>query len=211
MKILFQGDSITDCGRATCGGAGFETDSVGPGYPGLVKARIMCDNPGRDDIEFVNRAVSGNRIVDLYARWRADALNLAPDVLSILVGVNDVWHEEWGNGVDAPRADRIYREIIAWTKQTLPAVRLVLLEPFALPVGKGAEIAAEVARRAAAVRRMAEDTGSAFVPLQSIFDDACRASKPEHWSRDGVHLTPAGHQLVADAWLRAAPPVALIA
>ncbi|MBR4612612.1 MAG: hypothetical protein IKO40_07845 [Kiritimatiellae bacterium] len=71
MLILFQGDSITDCGRRTSGGCGYETDGVGPGYPGLIKSRILCDNPGRDDILFENRAISGNRIVDLYARWKS--------------------------------------------------------------------------------------------------------------------------------------------
>ena len=89
MRILFQGDSITDSGRRTSGGCGYETDAVGPGYPGLLKSRILRDHPDRDDIEFVNRAISGNRIVDLYARWKADAINLAPDILSILIGVND--------------------------------------------------------------------------------------------------------------------------
>lgn len=203
MKILFQGDSITDCGRVTGGGAGYEKDCVGPGYPGLLKSRILRDRPDRDDIEFVNRAISGNRIVDLYARWKADAINLAPDILSILVGVNDVWHEEWGNGVEAPRAERIYRELLEWTKKALPAVRLVLLEPFTLPTGKGAQIAAEVAVRSAFTRKLAGEFGAAFVPLQSAFDEMCRVSKPEHWSPDGVHLTPAGHQLVADSWLAA--------
>ena len=80
MRILFQGDSITDSGRRTSGGCGYETDAVGPGYPGLLKSRILRDHPDRDDIEFVNRAISGNRIVDLYARWKADAINLAEDI-----------------------------------------------------------------------------------------------------------------------------------
>ena len=203
MRILFQGDSITDCGRRTSGGAGYETDGVGPGYPGLLKSRILRDHSDRDDIEFVNRAISGNRIVDLYARWRIDAINLAPDILSILVGVNDSWHEKTGNGVEVPRAERIYRELLAWTKEKLPEVRLVLLEPFTLPFGAGAEIAADVALRSAYTRRLADEFGATFIPLQSLFDEVCRSSRPEHWSPDGVHLSPAGHQLVADAWLEA--------
>ena len=203
MRILFQGDSITDCGRRTSGGCGYETEGVGPGYPGLLKSRILRDHPDRDDIEFINRAISGNRIVDLYARWRVDAINLAPDILSILVGVNDSWHEKSGNGVEIPRAERIYRELVFWTKEKLPSVRLVLLEPFTLPFGAGAEVASDVALRSAYTRRIAEESGAIFLPLQSIFDEACRTSRPEHWSPDGVHLTPAGHQLVADAWLAA--------
>ena len=203
MRILFQGDSITDCGRRTGGGCGYETDGVGPGYPGLIKSRILRDRPDRDDIEFVNRAISGNRIVDLYARWKADAINLKPDILSILVGVNDSWHEENGNGVEPERAERIYRELLAWTREKLPEARLVLLEPFTLPIGAGARLAAEVTLRGAYTRRLADEFGATFVPLQALFDEACRASRPEHWSADGVHLLPAGHQLVADAWLAA--------
>ena len=203
MRILFQGDSITDSGRRTSGGCGYETDAVGPGYPGLLKSRILRDHPDRDDIEFVNRAISGNRIVDLYARWKADAINLAPDILSILIGVNDSWHEDNGNGVEPERAERIYRERLAWTKEKLPAVRLVLLEPFTLPFGAGEHLAAEVRLRGAFTKKLAEEFGATFIPLQSLFDEACRTSKPQHWSADGVHLLPAGHQLVADAWLAA--------
>ena len=203
MLILFQGDSITDCGRRTSGGCGYETDAVGPGYPGLVKSRVLCDYPDRDDITFANRAISGNRIVDLYARWRIDALNLKPDILSILVGVNDSIHETDGNGVDVPRAERIYHELLSWTKETLPDLRLVLLEPFMFPIGNWSVFAGEVAQRAAFTRRLADEFGATFIPLQSLFDEACRRSKPQHWSADGVHLTPAGHQLVADAWLSA--------
>ncbi len=203
MKILFQGDSITECGRRTGGGCGYEKDEVGPGYPGLIKSRVLRDNPERDDIEFVNRAITGSRIVDLYARWRIDALNLAPDILSILVGVNDSYHEADGNGVEPERAERIYRELLAWTKQALPSVRLVILEPFTFPFGMAEKYAAEVAIRAAYTRRLAEEFGATFIPLQSLFNEVCRTSRPEHWSPDGAHLTPAGHQLVADAWLEA--------
>ena len=99
MKILFQGDSVTDCGRGNSGGCGYEQGAMGPGYPGLVKSRLSCDRPGAG-FEFVNLGISGNRIVDLYARWRSDCINLAPDVVSILIGVNDSWHEQHGNGVE---------------------------------------------------------------------------------------------------------------
>ena len=71
FTVLFQGDSITDCGRATCGGAGFDNRGLGPGYPGMIAARLACDRPDVD-WQFINRGISGNRIVDLYARWKAD-------------------------------------------------------------------------------------------------------------------------------------------
>ena len=79
----------------------------------------------------------------------------------------------------------------------------MLLEPFTLPFGAGEHLAAEVRVRGAFTKKLAEEFGATFIPLQSLFDEACKNSKPQHWSPDGVHLLPAGHQLVADAWLAA--------
>lgn len=201
--ILFQGDSITDCGRGNSGGAGYEQGVMGPGYPGLLKSRIMCDYPARE-FNFINRGISGNRIVDLYARWRVDCLNHNPDILSILIGVNDSWHENYQNGVEVPRAERIYRELLTWTKEKLPNIQLILLEPFTITIDQPLPFAAEVRERAAFTRKLAEDFGAAFIPLQSMFDEAiAKGSDPKRWTPDGAHLTPAGHQLVADAWYKA--------
>ena len=209
MKILFQGDSVTDCGRGNSGGCGYEQGAMGPGYPGLVKSRLSCDRPGAG-LEFDNRGISGNRVVDLYARWRSDCINLAPDILSILIGVNDSWHEQYGNGVEVPRAARIYNELLDWTIEKLPAVKLVLLEPFtAAESDHGKNFGAEVRERGAVVKAAAERLGpdrAVFVPLQSILDEACARAPWQHWTADGVHPTPAGHQLIADAWIRAATP-----
>ena len=178
MTILFQGDSVTDCGRGNSGGCGYEQGQMGPGYPGLIKSRLSCDRPDAG-FEFVNLGISGNRIVDLYARWRADCLNHEPDIVSILVGVNDSWHEQHRNGVEVPRAIRIYNELLDWTIEKLPAVKLVLLEPFT--AGES-------------------DNGKLFL------DDLRSRAPWQHWTADGVHPTPAFHQAIADAWLRAAAP-----
>ncbi|MBQ9726679.1 MAG: SGNH/GDSL hydrolase family protein [Kiritimatiellae bacterium] len=209
MKILFQGDSVTDCGRASSGGCGYEQGVMGPGYPGLVKSRLTCDRP-LDGFEFVNLGISGNRIVDLYARWRADCINHAPDVVSILIGVNDSWHEQYKNGVEVPRAARIFDELLDWTIEKLPAVKFVLLEPFtAGESDNGKLFGAEVRERGAVVKASAERLGpdrAVFVPLQSILDGLCANVPWQHWTGDGVHPTPAFHQAIADAWLRAAAP-----
>ena len=109
MNILFQGDSVTDCGRSR-DVKGYESSALGGGYPALIQARLFSDRP-LDGLQFANRGISGNRIVDLYARWRVDCLNLQPDIVSILIGVNDSWHEMWGNGVDLKRYARIYDEL----------------------------------------------------------------------------------------------------
>ena len=206
--VLFQGDSITDCGRSSCGGAGYCCGEMGPGYPGLIAGRLACDIP-ETEWTFYNRGISGNRVVDLYARWKCDGINLAPDILSILIGVNDTWHGlAWNNGVEPERYERIYREILTWTREKLPNVQFVLMEPFILNIGAVAETPgdwfSDIAARQDAVRRLAGEFDAVFLPLQKLFDDAVLKAAPGHWLADGVHPTPAGHQLIADAWIAAA-------
>ena len=133
--LLFQGDSITDCSRAITEAEDTRHTFLGSGYVSLLAAEIYGDQPEKDWRIF-NRGISGNRVVDLYARWKVDALVLKPDVLSILIGVNDTWHEyNRQNGVEVPRYEEFLRRLISWTKDTLPEVKIVLLEPFVLPFG----------------------------------------------------------------------------
>jgi len=198
--ILFQGDSITDCGRVSGAGGG-----MGCGYPAMILARLMCDQP-EAEWNIINRGTSGNRIVDLYARWRVDCLNLNPDVLSILVGVNDTWHEDNQNGVEVPRYARFYRELLEWTLKARPGVRLVLMEPFICAQNEKLEIMlADVRQRAEVVKSLAKEFDAVFIPLQSVFEAASQRAPMAHWAADGVHPTPAGHQLIADAWLNLTP------
>ncbi len=206
--VLFQGDSVTDCGRATCGGAGFDNHELGPGYPGMIAARMMCDRP-EIDWQFINRGISGNRIVDLYARWKKDCINLCPDILSILIGVNDTWHHFGSNnGVEVPRYARFYRELLTWTREALPAVRFILLDPFVCPgLSDRAKFVPELCERRKVVAELAKEFDAVHIPLQEIFDDAFQRAPEAYWAADGVHPTPAGHQLIADAWLRAAVPL----
>ena len=206
-RILFQGDSITDALRSR------EHDFfLGNGYPTLVSARLGFEEPGK--YTFLNRGVSGNRVVDLYARIKIDLINLKPDVLSILIGVNDVWHEEKiKNGVDAAKFERIYDLLLDEVQEALPGVRLIILEPFVLP-GSATEntpehptrweyFRDETPLRAAAAKRVAERHGATFVPLQHLFDEACKLAEPAYWLRDGVHPTAMGHELIAREWLKA--------
>ena len=206
-RILFQGDSITDALRSR------ESDLYpGNGYPTLVKARLGYEQPG--EYEFLNRGISGNRIVDLYARIKKDLINLKPDVLSILIGVNDVWHEvEIENGVDAVKFERIYDMLLTEVEEALPGIRILILEPFVLH-GSATEAIEEKPQRweyfrdetplrAAAAKRVAEKHGTVWVPLQERFDEACRLAPAEYWLWDGVHPTQMGHELIARAWLEA--------
>ena len=201
MKILFQGDSITDAGRS-------RTDDVyiGTGYPLLVKSSLGLENP--DKYEFFNRGISGNRIVDLYARIKADFINIKPDVMSILIGVNDVWHEfsDNPNGVDADKFFKIYSMLIEEIKEALPDVKIMILEPFVLK-GSGTEGAyeqfrSEVEKRAAMAKKIAEKFGLPFIPLQAGFDEMSKNTDTSYWLADGVHPTPMGHEYIKREWLK---------
>ncbi len=204
--ILFQGDSITDCGR-TC--SQDPSASLGMGYPFFISARLQAEHLG-DEPTVINRGISGNRVVDLYARWKMDTLNLNPDVLSILIGVNDTWHEfSYNNGVEVPRYAEFYRKLLDWTREKLPACALVLCEPFVLETGVVTPAwVNEINERRKVVKDLAEEYRTVFVPFQSVLSAAAaKAGDPAKILGDGVHPTPCGHQLMADAWLKAAADV----
>lgn len=212
MRILFQGDSITDAERFR-DRTGYAGGAMGYGYPLLIKARLNYDHPGA--YECINRGISGNRVVDVYARILCDIINLKPDVMSVLIGVNDVWHGlgDNPNGVDAAKFEKIYDMLLTEVRDALPGIRLMVLEPFVLP--GSATISTEqaptrletfmreVPLRAQAARRVAEKHHAAFIPLQEMFDEACDRAEPSHWLHDGVHPAEAGHELIARAWVKA--------
>lgn len=201
--ILFQGDSITDAGRSrTC------DQERGIGYPTLVSGEIGLDYPGQYCL--VNRGISGNRVVDLYARIKADILNVKPDVMSILIGVNDVWHElnpDCPNGVDADKFFKIYSMLIEEMKEALPEIKIMILEPFVLKASateeRWDEFRKEVPKRAEKAKAVAEKYGLVFVPLQDKFDEAAKLAPNDYWLADGVHPTTAGHELIKREWMKA--------
>lgn len=197
---MFQGDSITDCSRG-------QGNPTGIGYPFLVEAALGADYPG--EYSFFNRGISGNRIVDVYARIKADITNLKPDVMSLLIGVNDVWHEysENPNGVDPEKFMRIYSMLIEEIKAELPDIKIMILEPFVLK-GKGTEanwpaFETEVAKRAEKANLIAEKYNLPFITLQDKFTEAAKLAPNEYWLADGVHPTMKGHELIKREWLKA--------
>lgn len=215
MKILFQGDSVTDTHRTS-----LSFDNLGAGYPLFVAGALQSRYPDKC-FEIVNRGISGNRVVDLYQRWKCDALNLKPDVISILIGINDTWHEKcWNNGVELDRFETIYRLLLQWTVKALPDVKLVICEPFMYTDDKATEDfehgknwapaedwETEMVGRRAIVKSIAEEFGAVFVPFQDILDDALGRAPGNHWLLDGVHPTTAGHALLADEWIRSTASV----
>ncbi len=198
--ILFQGDSVTDCGRDQ--NATAANDGMGQGYAFLVASRLLEARPA-DGLKFFNRGVSGNRIVDLYARIKGDVLNLRPSVLSVLIGVNDTWHEFMrGNGVSVSKYERIYRDFLTEVRAALPNCRFVLCEPFVLRCGVvTGDWIKELNERQAVVKKLAAEFQAAFIPFQTVFDSAAKHAPAEFWASDGVHPTCAGHGLMARTWL----------
>lgn len=198
MRILFQGDSITDAGR----GAYDDPYATGRGYPRLLEAQLAYEN---EDCEVLNCGISGSRVVDLLARWKKDCLNLKPDVLTILVGINDVWHELGnGNGVGRELFEEIYRILLRETRAALPKTRIILMGAYVThgtaTDGEWEYFREEVKVRRETARRLAREYEAGFVDLQEEFDQAQEKKPAACWTADGIHPTAAGHQLIARAW-----------
>lgn len=197
--ILFQGDSITDAARIRENSA-----NLGQGYPNFVAGRLGLQYPG--EYSFINCGISGNRIVDLYARMKCDILNLKPDYMSILMGVNDAWHDiNWNNGVSAPKFKKVYGMLLEEVQEALPEMKILLIEPFVLN-GPATEAAfdcfrEEVGLRAQAVKELADEYHLPFMPLQEDLDRLVMTAPASHWLADGVHPTVYFHQYLADKWI----------
>ncbi len=197
-RILFQGDSITD------GNRGRDTDPnhiLGHGYQLIIAAQYGAQLAERH-LVFMNRGISGNRVCDLAWRWQKDTLELKPDILSILIGVNDL-----NSGVTAAQYEQQYDQLLADTVQALPNVRLVLCEPFGLPAGGRKPVweayHTNLAVRVAIVNKLAGKYHAPIVHFQKMFEDATQRAPADYWIWDGVHPTYSGHQLMAEEWGRA--------
>jgi len=202
--VLFQGDSITDSGRDRASADPNRAGALGNGYPLLVTSAELAAHP-TSGLKFYNRGISGNKIPDLEQRWATDTIALQPDVLSILIGVNDYWHTKT-NGYTGTVADYEagFVALLKATRAALPAVRLVVIEPFVLRTGAvDASWFPEFDERRAAAARVARQVHATFIPMHSVFTQMAARTGPAYWAADGVHPTPAGHGLIAERWRRA--------
>ena len=196
-RILFQGDSITDGNR---GRNADPNHILGHGYQFIIAAKYGDDLANRN-LTFINRGISGNKVSDLARRWQTDTIDLKPDLLSILVGVNDLNY-----GVPTEEYEQQYDQLLADTVRALPNVRLVLGEPFGLPVaGKKndwEQYRARLVERDEIVNRLGRKYHAPVVHYQQMFEAAARRASANHWIWDGIHPTYSGHQLMADEWVR---------
>ena len=203
--ILFQGDSITDAGRDKTKELPNHARSFGSGYANLVASWLLEEMAG-SDLTIYNRGISGNKVYQLAERWDKDCLELKPDVLSILIGVNDYWHKRNGNYDGTPEIyENDYRKLLTRTKEALPDLKLVICQPFILThtsaVDESWVLPFSAYQRIAA--RMADEFDAVWVPFQEAFDQALDLAPARYWAGDGVHPSMAGAQLMAEAWLKA--------
>lgn len=190
---LFAGDSITDSGR-TFFAAEVAAGELGDGWVRIVAALVGARQPGH---RFLNAGVSGDRVADLAARWDRDVVSFSPEVLTVLIGVNDVLLHP---PTPAPDFERAYRRLLAAVPPSVET--LVVAEPFVLPVHEGAAaLRDDTSAHVALVRELAADAGARLLPLQRVFDEACERAEPAWWAPDGVHPSAAGHGLIAEAWM----------
>lgn len=202
--ILFQGDSITDGNR---GRNADPNHILGHGYQFSIGSRVGADYPEKKFV-FYNRGISGNKVNDLENRWQPDTLELKPDVLSILVGVNDassvVFQRE--PVITVEMYETTYNSLLEQTLVKFPDILFVLCEPFILPIGRVKEnweaYHADIVQRQAVVRKLASKYNAVFVGFQEVFDKACDKAAADYWIWDGVHPTVAGHELMAREWLK---------
>lgn len=224
--ILFQGDSITDCSRyrnATdkkqdtlafwCDGKPFKkVTALGEGYPAMVAAELKEKYPGR--YKYYNRGVGGDRIPDVYARIVKDIINLKPDYMSLLVGVNDVWHgfDFGNNGTGTKRFEKVYDMLLDELREEFPELKIIIMGPFVLDgsatnnrpdqLDRREKFGSGVAEMATIAKKLAEKYGCAYIDLQAMYDEALKTASAKELTGDGVHPTAKGHQLIKNEWLK---------
>ena len=203
--ILFQGDSITDSGRNKEDTSFNNSRALGSGYPMLAGAELL-EKHASLNLKVFNKGISGNKVYQLAERWDPDCLDIKPDILSILIGVNDIWHKlngQYNGTVETYRHD--YIALLVRTRKTLPNVKLVICEPFAVRGVKAVDDKwyPEFYGYQKAAREIADQFGAIFIPYQRIYDEAQKQAPGAYWTGDGVHPTLAGAQLMAQAWLTA--------
>ena len=205
LIILFQGDSITDGNR---GRNNDPNHIMGHGYAFSVASRVGADFPA-SQLTFYNRGISGNRVPDLKNRWQTDTLDLKPDVLSVLVGINDASRFISSQTTEKPDYDLFettYRDILSQSKQQNAETLFVLCLPFVYPVGRVKEkwqlyqdTVAELTER---IKKLALEFNALTVDFPAVFEKASKKAPIDYWTWDGIHPTVAGHELMAREWIK---------
>ncbi len=198
--VLFQGDSITDTGRSRFSTSSNSPDALGFGYVRMAADHLLKDN---QELQIFNRGNSGDRIRDLAFRWQRDSIQLKPDLVSILIGVNDTWNYLYmGMGSDPTDYQRVFKGILEETRSALPEVKFVLCEPFLLITGDvSSDWMDDITQRQHIVKQLADEFQAVYVPFQSALNEAAKTIPAHRLLDDGVHPTEQGHRLLAECWI----------
>ncbi|MHB1460852.1 MAG: SGNH/GDSL hydrolase family protein [Armatimonadota bacterium] len=198
LTILFQGDSVTDAGRSRTNDA-----ELGGGYPMFIQGQLSATHPAHN-ITILNRGISGDRTIDLVNRWTEDCIELKPDVVSILIGVNDTWRRYDSNDpTSTEEYARNFGTMLERVKTELDA-KIVIIEPFVLPVSPAQnDWREDLDPKIHVARALAQKYDAIYIPMDGIFASAACHTGLSYWASDGVHPTSAGHSLIAQSWLKA--------
>ena len=202
--ILFQGDSITDSAREKEREMPNDPNSLGKGYAFLAAAHLLKTLP-QHHLNIYNRGISGNKVYQLADRWDKDALDLKPDWISILIGVNDYWHMLDGNyDGTLEMYENDYRKLLQRTKDTLPNVKIIICEPFIIPGTTAVDESwvEPFEKYQTAAKKLALEFNAFWIPFQEVYDKALIDAPASYWIPDGVHPSISGSQLMADAWIK---------
>ena len=203
--ILFQGDSITDAGRDKNAKNPNTSPMMGSGYVIQAAGEILFKYADKN-LRIYNKGISGNKVNQLADRWNTDCIELKPNVLSILIGVNDFWHTKTGGYKGTVKVyENDYRALLKRTVEVLPNVKLIIGEPFAVAGIKAVDKSwyPEFNNYREVSRKLAEEFKAVFIPYQKVFDEAQKFAPGVYWTHDGVHATLAGAYLMANAWMQA--------
>ena len=203
MKILFQGDSITDAGRDKR-----NYHDMGDGYPKFATAAIRAAFP-HEEIEFINLGISGNRTDQLFDRLYTDAIAFDPDIISILIGINDIWHRHGSGRIETTDGQIAtnYRAILERLKKQTHA-KILILSPFLLDNEEKEAWRVELDRLLKIVRALADEFADAYVPLDLLFEEALKTQpEPQYYSADGVHPNDNGRAFIGKHYFNAIAPL----
>ena len=202
--ILFQGDSITDAGREKTLELSNKASSFGNGYAFLAASNLLNYFP-KKNLKLYNRGISGNKVFQLSDRWHKDCLELKPNILSILIGVNDYWHTRDGNYNGTSQTyENDYRKLIERTIKKLPNLNIAICQPFILKDTSAVDNSwiEPFKKYQISAKKISDEFKTLWVPFQDVFNEAIKYAPAEYWLYDGVHAAMPGAQLMAETWLK---------
>ncbi|MBQ5771923.1 MAG: SGNH/GDSL hydrolase family protein [Clostridia bacterium] len=203
IRLLFQGDSVTDAGRDKR-----NFHDMGKGYPHFAARGIREALPDAE-IEMINLGISGNRTDQLFDRLYPDAIELAPDVISILIGINDVWHRFGASRIETTpeQTEANYRAILKRIR-TQTSARIVMLQPFLLDCEKNLHLRPGLNELLPIVKRLADEYADLYIPLDELFNKAMKTQpEPCYYSADGVHPNENGSAFIGEQYAKAILPL----